>query len=150
PRAVPHADSADGVGADGPVEYVDVVDVLFDDVVAADPGVVVPVPHLLRDLGGHLRPGRPGPEDALHPEAAPRDDVADLTGVNALDRLDVGGLVAALRAGDDGEVLGLGLVVGLEDFADAGAIGGDGLLGEDVDALGNGGFQVQWSEAGRR
>ena len=52
--------------------------------------------------------------------------------VDPLHALDVAGLVAALGAGDDGQVLLLGLLGGGQDLADAGAVDGDGLLGEDV------------------
>ena len=43
-----------------------------------------------------------------------------------------------------------GGLVGGQDLADAGAIDADGLLGEDVLAGGDGGFEVDGSEAGRR
>ena len=52
------------------------------------------------------------PQDALVPVAAAADDVADVAAVDALHRLEVAGLVAALGAGHDGEALLLGLFVG--------------------------------------
>ncbi len=67
----------------------------------------------------------------------------------ALHALDVAGLVAALGAGDDAEVLLLGLLGGGEHLADAGAVDGDGLLGEDVLAGLDDGFEVLRAEARR-
>ena len=58
--------------------------------------------------------------------------VADRAVVDPLHGLEVAGLVPALGAGDDGEVLLLGLLGGGQDRADARAVDGDRLLGEDV------------------
>src|SRR5262249_13006080 len=41
-----HADRADGVGVQRPVDHVEVMDVLLDDVVAGQPGEVEPVAQL--------------------------------------------------------------------------------------------------------
>ena len=90
------------------------------------------------------------PEDALVPVAAPADDVADVAVVDALHRFEVAGLVAALGAGHDRQVLLLGLLGGGQHLADAGAVDADRLLGEDVLAGGDGGFEVDRPEAGRR
>ena len=60
------------------------------------------------------------PEAALVPVAAAGDDVADRAVVDALHRLEVAGLVAALRAGADAELLLLRLLVRREHLADAG------------------------------
>jgi len=57
--------------------------------------------------------------------------------------------VAALGAGGDPEALGLGLLVGGEDAADADAVDPDGLLGEDVLARLDGGLEHHRPEAGR-
>ena len=46
-----HADGLDRVRADRPVDHVEVVDVLLDDVVAGEPGEVVPVAELLLHVG---------------------------------------------------------------------------------------------------
>src|SRR5438876_9176932 len=52
----PHFDTAHAVSADGmaflhPVHHVEVMNVLFHDMVAADPDEVIPVPHLVFHLG---------------------------------------------------------------------------------------------------
>ena len=73
---------------------------LLDDVVAAQPGEVVPVAHLVLHLGLVLLV-RLEPEHALVPVAAAGRDVADFAAVDALHRFEVAGLVAPLRAGDD-------------------------------------------------
>ena len=52
--------------------------------------------------------------------------------VDPLHALDVAGLVPALGAGDDGQVLLLGLLGGRQHLADAGAVDADRLLGEEV------------------
>ena len=57
--------------------------------------------------------------------------------------------MAALGPGDDGQVLGLGLLGGGQDGPDAGAVDGDGLLAEEVLAGGDGGLDVLRAEAGR-
>src|SRR5689334_19647574 len=49
-----HADRGYRMFADGPVHYVQVVNVLLDDVIAAQPGVAVPIPDLLLDVGGQF------------------------------------------------------------------------------------------------
>ena len=46
-----HAVSPDRVCAEGPVGHVQVMHVLLDDMVAAEPGVVVPVAHLVLHVG---------------------------------------------------------------------------------------------------
>ena len=72
------------------------------------------------------------PDGPSVPVDAARGHVADRPVVNPLHALDVAGLVAALGAGDDGQFLVLGLLVGGQHLADAGAVDGDGLLGEEV------------------
>ena len=61
---------------DGPVDHVDVVDVLLDDVVAAEPGEVVPVAHLVLQVGpSRLRDraarGCPGSSSSWPPTISP-------------------------------------------------------------------------------
>ncbi len=70
--------------------------------------------------------------------------------MDAFHRLEVAGLVPALGAGDDAQVLLLGFFVGGQHLADAGAVDGDRLLGEDVFAGVDGGLDVDRPEAGRR
>src|SRR5437870_12316131 len=75
-----HAVSADWVALLDPVDHVEVVDMLFDDVVAADPYEVVPVAHLVlhfRELAAvllfQLRP-RVNPRRGAVPVAAHGSD----------------------------------------------------------------------------
>src|SRR5262249_13198331 len=130
-RAVTHAERLFRVSAVDPAHDVEVVDVLLDDVVAAQPGVAVPVVDLESDVA-HAGLAVALPQDALVPVAAPGDDIADLAVVQPLDRLDIGELVAALRAGRDAQLLLQRVLVGFEHLADAGAVHADGLFGKDV------------------
>ena len=70
--------------------------------------------------------------------------------MDPLHALDVAGLVPALGAGDDGQLLALGLLVGGQHLADAGAVDADGLLGEEVLAGLDDRLDVQGPEARRR
>ena len=90
------------------------------------------------------------PQPALVPEHLAADDVADRAVVDALDRREVFGLVAPLRAGDDAELLLRRRFVGGEHRADAGRIDRHRLLGEDVLAGGDRGGEMHRAEAGRR
>ncbi len=90
------------------------------------------------------------PDVALVPVDAAADDVADRPVVDPLHALDVAGLVAALGAGDDRQALLVGLLIGGQHLADAGAVDGDRLLGEEVLAGLDRGLDVQGPEAGRR
>src|SRR5690349_9652271 len=49
--AAAHAVGADGVGVHGPVDDVDVMDMLFDDVIAGEPGEIEPVAQLPFHVG---------------------------------------------------------------------------------------------------
>ena len=75
------------------------------------------------------------------------DDVADRPVVDPLQALDVAGLVAALGAGDDRQSLLVGFVIGGQHLADAGAVDGDRLLGEQVLAGLDRGLDVLGPEA---
>ena len=70
--------------------------------------------------------------------------------LDAFDGFEVAGLVAALGAGPNAELLLFGQLLGLEHLADAGAIDADGLLGEQVLAGVDGRFDVPGAEAGGR
>src|SRR5262249_15320930 len=109
---------------------------------------VVPVAHLVDEVAP-LGLAGVGPEDALVPVAVAAQQLADGAVVDLLHRLPVAGLGAALGAGDDGEGLLLGLLVGVEDLSDAGRVGADRLLGEDVLAGRHAGLEVDRPEAGR-
>ena len=120
---------------------------LLDDVIARQPGEVEPV----AQLPFHVAPAR---LRGLVPEAAgvvgalQGDDVADGAVVDALHRLALGVLVAAAQAGDDRQVLLLGLAARVQDRADAGRVDGDRLLAEDVLAGLDGRLEVHGRKCG--
>ena len=121
---------------------------LLGDVVARQPGVIEPVPELVFHVG-HSRLPLDRPKAPLIPVASGGDDLADVAAVDALHRLDVAELVAALGSGDDGQILALGFLGGGKDLADAGAIHGDRLFAEQVLAGGDGRLDVVGAEPGR-
>src|SRR5690606_3203226 len=78
-----------------PVSYVDIMYVLFYDVVAAKPVEVVPVSHLIFHLGlAWLSFSHPW--GASHPIDLTTDDIAYGTIVNAFNGLEVIGLIMPL------------------------------------------------------
>ncbi len=142
------ADDAHGGTAHPPVDDVQVVNVLLDDVIAGEPGVVQPVAQLVL----HVAPVRlPGlvPEPALVPVRACRDDVADRAVLHALHGFQVRGMVAALRAGDDPEAFLLRELRGGDHGLVARGIDAHRLLGEHVLARLDGGLEVHRPEARR-
>ena len=86
---------ADRVGVLDPVADVDVVDVLLDDVVAAEPVEVVPVAHLVLHLG-HLLLALAHPDALGVPVDAHQGDVADGAVLDALDGVEVERVVVTL------------------------------------------------------
>src|ERR1700686_2581580 len=112
--------------AESPVHDVEVVDVLLADMVAGKPGEVEPVADLPFDVG-HVA-AFTMPESPLVPVAAASGDIADGPVQDAIHRFHIAGLIAALRAGDDGEVMAVGFLEGGEDHPDAGAVHADRLL----------------------
>ena len=131
-----------------PVADVDVVNVLLDVVVAAQPGEMIPVLHLVLHFG-LARLAGPVPDargvevdrQVLH--------VADGAVVDALDRFPVAGQVPEVMADGHGQLLLLRLLAGGKDLADAGGIDGDRLLHEHVLAGLHGGLELGGPEAGR-
>ena len=90
-----HAVALDWVGPLDPAGDIQVVDVLLNDLVSADPVEVVPVVA----LEGHLRGPRLAvaiPDATTVPVDALQDDVANCTVVKTLDGFDVAWLVSAL------------------------------------------------------
>ncbi len=154
--AAAHARALDGVGAEGPVHDVEVVDVLLDDVVARGPAREEPVAdlplHVRPALGGPVGPvlrGTLDPQGAHVPVALPGHQLADVAGVHALHDLEVVGLVAALGAGHDGEALLRRELRGGDDGADAERVDRHRLLREDVLAGLDRGLEVLGAEEGR-
>jgi hypothetical protein len=126
-RTASHAHSADGVVVHHPVDHIDVMHMLLDDVVAAQPQEVVPVVNL---IGGIRLTGTAiaEPDASAIPGATGGNDVPDGSLMDAADRFDVPFLMAALGAGDDGEFFGVGLVDEGITQACPGSIDGDGLF----------------------
>ena len=129
---------------------------LLANVVAANPGEVVPVAHLVFHFGelaavlGFQFGARMHPRRLAVPVGAQRDDVADRAVVQALDGFDVAGLMMALEPDPDLEAFLFRLLGGGEHFADTGRIGGDGFFREDVFARFDRGLDLHRAEAGRR
>src|SRR6266404_9534042 len=86
PRA--HADRPDRVPVESPVEYIDVVNVLFDNMVATKPCKAVPIVDLISDIA-HARLARSLPQNALIPVTAPAHKFTDGPVVDSLHRFDV-------------------------------------------------------------
>ena len=95
-----------------PVHDVEIVDVLLDDVIAGEPGEVVPVADLPLDVAPP-RLAVDDPDFAAVPVGFGVRDVADCAVVDALDRFAIVGRVAALGAGDDAETFFFGQLAGL-------------------------------------
>ena len=132
-----------------PVGDVDVVHVLFDDVIAGEPGEVQPVANLPFSVRPR-RLTRVVPETTLVPEHLTAHHVADRPVVNALDGWNVFGLMSTLGADADAEPLLLGRFVTRKHRPDAGRIHRHRLLGEDVLASRNRSGEVRGPEAWRR
>src|SRR6185295_1128395 len=81
---------------------------------------------------------------------AAAEHLADLAVMDALDRLHERRLVPVLRAGDNRQLLFLGLLAELEDLADADRVDGAGLLDEAVLALLDRVREVDRAESGGR
>ena len=144
-----HAHALDRVRLQGPVDHVQVVDVLLANVVARQPAEIQPVADLPFHVG-HLRRAVGVPQRPLVPVAAGRGDGADLAAVDAAQRLEIAGLVVPLQPRDDAQAAAVGFVVQGQHRAHAGGVHGDGLLGEDVLVGVDRRLQVDRPEAGRR
>ena len=146
---LPAAEAGDGfhrVRADDPIHDVEIVDVLLDDVVAGEPGEVVPV----SELPLHVAPAGlaiDDPDLAAVPVALGVDDVADGAVVQAADGFAIVGRMAALRAGGDAELFLGGELAGFHDGLHAGHIDGGRLLHEYVLAGFDGGLEVRAAES---
>src|SRR5215471_1064286 len=126
-----HPDSARGVALLRPVDDVYVVHMLLDDVIARKPGEVEPVAHLVFEVGPTFLTILL-PQPALVPVAARSDDLANVAVMDALHDFPIAGLVAPLRAGGDGEILCLRLLISRQHLADARAVHPDRLLCENA------------------
>jgi hypothetical protein len=146
--ATAHAMDTDGVIVLDPTTDIQVVDVLFVDVIAAKPVEVIPVAHLIFDFGLAFL-ARIYPDAAIIPINAQGVDIANSPVVQALQRLEVTGLMMALESDANLEVLAFGFGGGSEDFADAWGVHSHGFLHEDVLALADGFLEMDRAKTGR-
>ena len=140
-----HAPALDGVGSDDPVADIEVVDVLFANMVAAEPDVVVPVANLAFEVGAAHVAAMPD-RAAVNPIGAQGNDVADRAVLNAFDGLDVTGLMAALGAGGYLEALLLGHFCRRVHHLAAGAVHRHWLFHEYMLAGCDGGLEMGGSK----
>src|SRR5437773_7204608 len=159
-RPLAHFDAAHTVSADrmallDPVDHVEIMDVLFDDVVASNPYEVVPVAQLvlhLRQLAVvllfQLR-SRMDPRRGAVPVAAHRNDIANRAIPQAIQGFDVAQLMMALEADADFQILLLRCFSRGEDASHAGRVGGHGLFHEDVLALFDRFLEMNRTKTGR-
>src|SRR5580704_10844393 len=148
--ASPDSPATYGMVALDPVRDVQIVDVLFDNVVTTQPRVVVPVAHLVLHLAFDLGMGLARlPDAAVVPIHAHRQDVADRARFEAVDGFQILGLVVSLQADADFQILLFGVLIGGQYAADARAIHAERFLGEDVLARLNGGLEMNRSEPRR-
>ena len=147
-----HAPAADRkLLAHHPVHGVDAVDGLFDDVIAREPAIVVPVADLVLHLRTTLLVGLPRIPDALGIVGRFNGhNLADLAVKDLLHRLAPGCVVAPAEAVDQRQVLGLGVLASLDKSAQAGPVDRHRLFDEAVDALLDGIGQMHGAEMGRR
>jgi len=143
------ADRADRRSAAEPVRDVDVMDMLFDEMVARQRDPVLPRPHQvisrLRTNGSFPKHVADAERDAARVQSA--ECLLDGNGLVGFDEVPV---VAHLRAGRDYEALLFGQLAGGNDAPAAGRVHGHGLFDEDVLAGLDGGFEVQWPKQRRR
>src|SRR5580704_3526713 len=149
--AAAHAPALHGVVLLDPVSDVEIVDVLLDDVIAAEPDVVVPVPKLVLHFAFALLAGPARiPGSGAVPVNAHCNDVANFAVVNPLHRLEIHRLMMPLQADADLQILRFGDFVCSEDAADSWAVNGHGLLHEDVLAGVDRRLEMKRPESGRR
>jgi len=145
-----HAVSFDGMRILlDPVHDVEIVDVLLDDMIAADPGEVIPILHLVLHLA-HARLARMFPWTLAVPIATHGCDVADRAVMQPLEGFDITGMMAALQADCDFQILLLGDLGGGEHTTDAGAVHGERFFRENMFARVDRCFQMDGPDAGRR
>ena len=147
--AATHALGGDGVGVvHEPVDHVDVMNVLLEDVVATNPCEMIPV----LDLVIHFRPFRLAvdePDAGTVPITLGGHDVPDETLLDLFLGGEVVFLIAALETYDHFEVLLFCLFRIFKNHAAAGGIGGDGFFHEDMFACLDGSLEHEGPEARR-
>ena len=121
---------------------------LLDVEVAREPGEVVPVAQLPLHVGPAGLP-RLDPDPAAVIVGLECPDLSGFAVVNAPDRLLEAVGVTKAEAGNNGQVLFLRELAGLEHGPDAGRVDGDRLFGENVFSGVDGGAQMAGPEVGR-
>ena len=138
----------DGRAVHEPVDHIEVMDVLFADVVTGEPVEVIPIVQLVFEFG-LVWLTISGPNAVTIPVSAGQDDIADSSFVEHLDGRLVIGLVVALQSNGDGKFLFFGDFVGFEDTSNSWGICCDRFFHEDVFAGFDGSFEVKRAEAWR-
>src|SRR5665213_1980939 len=144
-----HPHRGDRMAFHDPIGHVQVVNMLLDDVIAAQPHEVIPVAHLVFHFG-LVRLARANPHAGVVPIDAEKAKVAKLPILNPLDGFDVVGLMMALKSDADLEVLFLGFLDGGQEFANALGIGRHRLFRKDVLALLDGVLEMNRPKSRRR
>ena len=139
------------VAAHNPVADVDVVQVLLDDLVAAQPQVGVPVAVLPFEVAPALL-AAVGVLDyrAADPIGVQRHHIAQFAAVHLGDHVEVERIAAPLRAADHGQFLLLRLFGGGHEAADMHRVGAERLLAEDVLIGIDRGFEMNRAPGRRR
>ena len=132
-----------------PVDHVEIMNVLLDDVVAADPVEEVPVSHLVFEFrlafAAIVNPG-----SRSIPIHSADEDVANDALFQLLHRFFVRSFMSSLQANGDREVLFFGFRTGFQNTADPGSINSNRLLHEYVLAGIDGRFEMHRAESRRR
>ena len=131
-----------------PIDDVEVVDMLFANVVTAKPIEIIPVAHLVLKFG-LIRLPRASPNSATIPKSAHVQDIADGSILETLNGFHIIGLMAALETNGDEQVLFLGDFVGGKHLANAGTIHPNGLFHENVKPVVHGMLEMQGAKARR-
>jgi len=141
---------ANRVHAHHPVRDVDVVKMLLDDLVAADPDEGIPSA-VLKLVIAPLRVTRPLLNHrAANPVGVRSDDVTDRAVLDPVLRLHIGLVVSPLGAGHHCQTLLFTFARGGHEAVRANRIRGKRFFAEDVLAGVNSGLKVHRSVAGRR
>src|SRR5262249_41751847 len=114
-----------------PVANVEVVNVLFNDMVAAQPDVMIPIPNLPLQIGRPAVAAMPD-RTAVDPVRAQRDHVANGSDLKLLYGLDITRTMTPLIPSRDFQVLLLRQFTRFIHHATAGAIHGNWFFGENM------------------
>ena len=135
----------DGWAVHEPVDHIEVMDMLFADMVTGEPVEVIPIVELVFEFG-LVGLAIAGPNAVSVPVGAGQDDVADGTFVEHFDGGFVIGLVVTLQSNGDSKFLFFGDFVCFENTTNSRGICCDRFFHEDVFAGFHSGFEVQWAE----